>query len=551
MMRAGGQSGRRGALRGAGGRLGGDEGTTLMLAVGMATVVLAFAVVMMQVVQVTTMKTRESADSTVAVAAAQAGIEDYIRRLTVSSGAYWKKGNDDVTNQALDTDPSTPQCDGPGVPVPGSNVESSRYCYRVVGGTANSAEQGYVQLEVTGFSGPGEDREVERTLSVNIRPRSYLDYMYFTDVEVLDEQFRDGLTTAQQEVCSKRYWGTDNRSGVSYCDAYSPRWFSGSTVDGPMHSNDTLWVQENPNFVGPMVTTASPVISGGQNWRGSGTPLGMRPTTIPVMPLPVDTVEIIKYTLPKTDTDENAYRPGCLYVGQTKFEFSGDTVTVDSPNTTDFAEGCPGSSGSSGPIPPLLYVKSTEGTCAEVSDLTISDEYTFDDGNSRAPDLNACHGTALVEGTVQGARVSVAAQDDLIITGDIHTPNTAEKDMVGLLANNQVWVRRQAAGSAVLATDRSPVTVNRIDAVIVSLRHSFTVENWGLQPHLGDLTVRGAIIQKYRGAVGVKSGTSTYGYSKDYQYDSRLQNMQPPFMPLPVATVWFVADTTDITGKAY
>jgi hypothetical protein len=72
----------------------------------------------------------------------------------------------------------------------------------------------------------------------------------------------------------------------------------------------------------------------------------------------------------------------------------------------------------------------------------------------------------------------------------------------------------------------------RIDASIMALNTSFMLTNWWVGPAKGTLTVFGGIIQKERGPVGTFSGTTKVsGYSKNYQYDTRLLNSPPPFVP--------------------
>ncbi|MGP8059145.1 MAG: hypothetical protein ACLP9C_05880 [Acidimicrobiales bacterium] len=84
-----------------------------------------------------------------------------------------------------------------------------------------------------------------------------------------------------------------------------------------------------------------------------------------------------------------------------------------------------------------------------------------------------------------------------------------------------------------------------IDAAILALAHSFTVNNeggidsngndWGAGPLLGTLTIYGSIDQNWRGAVGI---ISTSGYGKDYDWDSRLQLVTPPYYLNPGVQTW-------------
>ncbi len=73
-----------------------------------------------------------------------------------------------------------------------------------------------------------------------------------------------------------------------------------------------------------------------------------------------------------------------------------------------------------------------------------------------------------------------------------------------------------------------------IDAAILSLNHSFITDNYFCGQNLGTLTVRGAIVQKFRGPVG--RGSS--GYIKNYSYDTRFRYRSPPKFLDPVQAAW-------------
>ena len=81
------------------------------------------------------------------------------------------------------------------------------------------------------------------------------------------------------------------------------------------------------------------------------------------------------------------------------------------------------------------------------------------------------------------------------------------------------------------ARARSP-----IEAAILSLAHSFTVDNWWCGAHARHAHVIGAIAQKFRGTVGQGGGST--GYIKDYQYDERLRFRSPPHFLDPVQAAW-------------
>jgi len=78
---------------------------------------------------------------------------------------------------------------------------------------------------------------------------------------------------------------------------------------------------------------------------------------------------------------------------------------------------------------------------------------------------------------------------------------------------------------------------------LLTVQHSFRVQNYryGLGSTLGNLTVFGAIAQRYRGIVGTFSGgVISSGYAKAYSYDQRLKYDSPPKFLNPVASAWQV-----------
>jgi hypothetical protein len=86
----------------------------------------------------------------------------------------------------------------------------------------------------------------------------------------------------------------------------------------------------------------------------------------------------------------------------------------------------------------------------------------------------------------------------------------------------------------------------QIDAAILSLNHSFTVDNYYCGAALNNLTVNGAIGQKFRGPVGRSSGgTPINGYIKKYTYDDRLRFRSPPHFLDPVQSAWRIARYTE------
>ena len=136
--------------------------------------------------------------------------------------------------------------------------------------------------------------------------------------------------------------------------------------------------------------------------------------------------------------------------------------------------------------------------------------------------------------------MTVAAENYIYATGDIKYGDS-DKDMLGLIGNNAVWVYNPMTSGAAMVSGYTTLD-RRIDAAILSVAHTFTVQNYTIGPSKtsptygrGILTVNGSIAQKFRGPVATAGGT---GYSKNYVYDSRFRYAAPPKFLSPVTTTY-------------
>jgi hypothetical protein len=111
--------------------------------------------------------------------------------------------------------------------------------------------------------------------------------------------------------------------------------------------------------------------------------------------------------------------------------------------------------------------------------------------------------------------------------------------MLGLIPNNFVRVYHPVTNRSGLSCTNSastPMNIS-IDAAILTLAHSFIVDNYYCGSLLGTLTVNGAIAQNFRGPVGTSGGT---GYLKSYNFDDRLRYTNPPHFLAPLEAPWDV-----------
>jgi hypothetical protein len=194
------------------------------------------------------------------------------------------------------------------------------------------------------------------------------------------------------------------------------------------------------------------------------------------------------------------------------------------------------------PLNGVLYVKNN-GACA--GEYPTAAKYTEP----------ATCGNVYVSGTYSQS-MTIAAANDVIVRPTLEgklSNKSNDADIVrqtgtdatlGLIANNFVRVAhpitRKSDGKCddnLDTTDDPLVTNVRIDAAILSLQHSFIVDNYDCGDPLGDLTVNGALAQKYRGPVGL-SGSPRKGYLKDYTYDDRFRYRSPPYFMSPVDASW-------------
>jgi Tfp pilus assembly protein PilX len=458
---------------------------------------------------------RRDQDWNAALAAAQAGIDDYLYRLQ----------QDDEYVQYSSTNPPTPAnvAFTGWLSIPGAANEG-QFHYSAT----NVASQGIIQVVST-----GRVRGVQRTIRATMRRRGFLDYLYLTDYESLDPQsgyYSDPATAASR--CSDYWWA--GRS-TSYCVRIS--FVTGDTINGPLHSNDTLSINGSPRFngnastayTGQMNCTASPTYT--WRWYGlsgcSDTPQFRSgdPEAVPILALPTTNTAI------KAETDRAAGKTGCLYNGPTRIVLnSSGTMTVTSPFTT--ATAYAGCVGTNVPLPTngVIYVQnvptSQTATCTGSQNrlgYPISNDVT---------DYGCRDGDAFLSGTLRG-RLTIATENNVVIVANTTyaTTGAAATDMLGLVANQFVQVYHPVNSSGTNLSDtRNPTntfTSPQIHAAILALGHSFIVQNYNEGAQLGTITVNGGIAQRWRGPVGTSGGT---GYLKNYGYDSRLQFASPPYV---------------------
>ncbi|MGB2711043.1 MAG: hypothetical protein WBC33_05955 [Conexibacter sp.] len=559
-------------------RLAAQDGFTLIavlgiLAAGMSLSIAAFAAAGGDV-----HLSRNDEDQKRAYAAAEAGVQDYFFHLT-QDNAYWAKCDS--------PSPAHPALNQPGASplktraVPGSNASYAIELLPANGHTACNTNDatasmivaaggpmsGTFSIRATGFS-----NGVKRKIVATFRRRSFLDYLYFTDLETSDPAWyvlsangyptRSGtsnwsgftpstkpdLLTWAAANCP-RYWrnsrssqrfpvspdnawqkqinGTWGSTSTSTVSCTEIQFVSGDHIDGPLHTNDDILICGAPTFGR---TTQDSIEVSGSGWRqgcGSGGPniLGTWKPNSPVL------------TPPPSDTSlKQVVDPSYLFKGTTTIVLQDGQMTVTNANLN------PTTQTIAFPSNGVVYVDHDPVAGCAVSAYQPLAPYS---------DPAGC-GDAYVKGTYS-ADLTIATAKDIVVNGNV--ARNGDK-MLGLIANNFVRVYHPVSPDPSNPNDKTdcvnqastPTNVS-IDAAILALNHSFTVDSYFCGSPLGTLTIRGTIAQKHRGPVGRGSGsTITSGYYKDYEYDDRLRLREPPHFIDPVQASWRIQRYAEQVG---
>ncbi len=540
---------------------------------------------------------RQTQDAAASVAAAQAGLDDFIQHLN-SCDTYWT--------------PSTCPGGRPSYYVTGQRPTATTPDWQVIPGTSAGTSVGPSSFQYSVVQSPdvsggnlrvrvsGRTNGETRTITADLSKDSFLKYIYYTDLETFapdvyrlshkagwatlsysGSSYALPDTTSHADECGIYHYAgrsgiTDDLLGtktagsgasthlfndVSVCTDIN--FVGGDTLAGWLHTNDSIKLGGSANFVRIKSTDAvesswasAPVVAGvthinpGANlwWDGSyapGTCAGcMTPSYAGSVVLPPDNQKLVEYADPLRGGT------GCLYTGPTKITFrSNGTYDVRSPYSKVVNPGCgtgpfgAGTQTVNGPPNGVIFVQPRP---------TLSTDPNYSAGACTpgvvgypvASDITTTYtcdaGDAFVSGTVKG-RLTVGAANNVVIVDDVlYNSGTGpgSTDVLGLIGNNfvQVYHPVDASGNNLL-----PVSSLEIDAAILAIKGSFIVQNWAYGTHMGTLSLHGALGQKFRGTVGtVSSGscTSGNGYCKDYQYDTRFPLQSPPFFLDPVSARW-------------
>lgn len=250
---------------------------------------------------------------------------------------------------------------------------------------------------------------------------------------------------------------------------------------GPLHSNDQLNIAGNPTFDGPVSSSSSSI-----NYYNGGPPRD-NPDFRESLTLGAPTIELPNLSEITGNIRDAAMSDDMHLTGNAKIVLLSNgtmNVTNEARKWTDYNV----------PLPPngAVFVS---GGYVEVS------------------------------GVLSG-QLTIGTNNQLYITNNIlyqNDPriNSDSTDLLGLVSQNNVIIDSNA-----------PYNLE-IDGYIVALNSSFSLENYA-SVNKGVLTVLGGITQERRGPIGTFNSSTNQkvsGYTKNYNYDDRLENIAPLHFP--------------------
>jgi hypothetical protein len=515
----------------------GEDGFTMILALGILLVTSLLLAGVFAAVQGDASLSRSDLDGKRAYAAAQAGVQDYLGQLNenAASSSWWQNcTNDSASNVAV------------------AGTTGETYSYQPVTacvtggavGTVVNPTLGLLRMEFTGQAGHyGE----HRTIVADFRPLSPLSFMWYTVHETLDPQLdsSDCLGSTGEGY----FYSNDVDQPASQCWIY---WGTNDSVSGPMYTQDQFLVAAgtSPSFgrgsqdlieSHAATTSVCVVNNGGSQPATAACPTGVIQgkaiANAPLVPLPADNANLFP----------DAQNHGIvLPAGTTNLTLSvSGGKTTGTAVTCTSATSCTTSTIYDLTANPIIYApNSTTGCAPSYTPTNVTYQQT-----SAGKFYGAC-GDIYVSGTY-ATGLTVAAADNIVITGSLlNTTDTDGQTMptgtstMGLVANQYVRVYHPVTNPGTNHCTGSTSNLT-IDSAILTLAHSFFVDNYNCGS-TATLTIHGAMAQKYRGAVATSGngGVTATAYTKNYNYDDRLRILLPPYLFDLQDTSWQIVRET-------
>lgn len=284
-----------------------EDGFALAVVLGSMLVLTIFSVAALTFVIRQIPQSRGTQDYQAAIAASQAGVDDYLSRLN-DCDSYWTRGvsGQESSCAAASSPDSALQTSyeatkGQTIPISDGQTLPSSYNYQVLHTPDLPDDPGLLRVRVTGTANQGK-KASRRTLTVDLRKDGLLKYIYFTDLETRDPNlypivhpanepfptnpfkasngsvyFWDSPTVADAQVCvtsgsssnyhhsgrstyqrpatlasydnNKKDWvrTTTTTKIATNCDEI--QFGGGDTLRGSLHTNDSFLLGSTPTFI--------------------------------------------------------------------------------------------------------------------------------------------------------------------------------------------------------------------------------------------------------------------------------------------------------------
>lgn len=379
----------------------------------------------------------------------------------------------------------------------------------------------------------GKAGKSSRTVIATFGVAGFLNYIYFTQYEVVDPEAYAG---GEKECANYRARRQQLESEGKLRECKEIYFGPEDYVAGPMHTDDTALVCKGAEFGRPEHEDTAEVNGGVvESGCGSGSIVYNTPTKGPITGPELEA--------PESDTSLKAYvehgAEGYEYSGRTKLVLEGEQIKVSTLNakleeTTKTV---------AWPKNGLIFVTAGESGCG----------YTYE---QESTDTTATYekevgcGSVYVQGNYKKS-LTIAGENDVIINGSITPTGVAPGAKnpppgtvaLGLIASRYVRVYHPCSGFSGNGSGPAGSYLKNpwIYAAILSTSHSFLVDNYNCGSNMENLNVFGAIGQKFRGTVGLVSGA---GYNKEYIYDERLATDEPPYYLAPLKSGWRIQRET-------
>ncbi len=479
-------------------RLHDEEGFTLAMVMGIMLIASLVTIAGFQAARGDIRPSADSKDRKVAYAAAEAGVAWYASKLTANPD-YWR-GCDTGTSSGVPDPVNQPNASAaarkwkvvPGAPTTGldkADFSIGLLPVKTVSATCVPSNEKSMLVAGDGsfkIRSTGRFRKQIRTIVTTFHRQRFLNFIYFTDYETLDPKAGNpgGASCAQYRAsrpanCTVIQFGNNDK------------------VNGPLHTNDSLIYCGTPIFgrqdAGDSIEVSGPAPGYNKNTNcgSSGTPKfnGQLRTSSSQLQMPPTNAALKTLAAPTNPAAGVVPTTGGYLLSGTQYiRFTGDgRMVVDTPAGNPVSVDLPDNG--------VIYVQDGTNPCNETESPAT---YTYNANDQCA--------NVYVSGTADES-VTLASDRDIIVApttpyvgtdvtqqfnpktttrtdadlnaGTVATDPTAGEQVagnvqIGLIATNFVRVYHRTASGA----NASAVRSVRIDAAILSLQHSFIVDNY-------------------------------------------------------------------------